>query len=313
VMLDLSDPANPTRAGCVDEDGYTHDAQCVNYAGPDASYQGREICINSNEDTLTIFDVTNKSGPVMVARQPYIGVGYTHQGWLTDDHRYFVLGDEADEITFGVNTRTYIWDLADLDNPAVIGIYDAATPAIDHNQYIHNGLLFQANYRAGLRVLSIDEIGDGTLSELGFLDTVPGDDNVGGGGSWSLFPYYDSGSVIISDSQGLFVAGLSGALAVDTDNDGVADSNDNCINIENADQRDSNGDGIGNVCDADLNDDCDVNFEDLAEMKLVFFTEDPDADLNGDDNVNFGDLAIMKDLFFAAPGPSGVPNDCAAR
>ncbi|MEL7448548.1 MAG: M4 family metallopeptidase [Pseudomonadota bacterium] len=94
------------------------------------------------------------------------------------------------------------------------------------------------------------------------------------------------------------------AVAPDSDGDGVSDAADNCTLVANPDQRDSNGDGIGNVCDADLNGDCAVNFLDLGEMKSVFFTPDADADLDGDGAVNFQDLASLKALFFAPPGPS---------
>ncbi|MEL7448270.1 MAG: hypothetical protein AAFN78_03625 [Pseudomonadota bacterium] len=96
----------------------------------------------------------------------------------------------------------------------------------------------------------------------------------------------------------------------DSDGDGLPDATDNCTAVANADQRDSNADGIGNACDADLTDDCAVNFEDLGAMKAEFFTADDDADLNGDGSVNFTDLGIMKEGFFAPPGPSGVPNIC---
>ncbi|MGH2544035.1 MAG: choice-of-anchor B family protein, partial [Ardenticatenaceae bacterium] len=81
-MVDISDPVNPTFAGCFSEDGYTHDVQCVVYSGPDPDYQGNEICFAANEDTLTIVDVTDKSAPLMLSRTPYAGSGYTHQGWL---------------------------------------------------------------------------------------------------------------------------------------------------------------------------------------------------------------------------------------
>ena len=36
---------------------------------------------------------------------------------------------------------------------------------------------------------------------------------------------------------------------VDGDDDGIADPNDNCPNIANADQADADGDGIGDECD----------------------------------------------------------------
>ena len=96
----------------------------------------------------------------------------------------------------------------------------------------------------------------------------------------------------------------------DTDEDGINDSADNCTNVANADQRDTDGDGFGNACDADFDNDCFVNFIDLAAMRLVFFTADIDIDLNGDGTVNFADLGILRALIFQPPGPSGVPNIC---
>lgn len=54
IFIDLSDPANPTSPGCASGDGYVHDAQCLVYRGPDAEYEGRDICYGYNEDTLTM-------------------------------------------------------------------------------------------------------------------------------------------------------------------------------------------------------------------------------------------------------------------
>lgn len=147
IMINVQEPANPTFAGCFGSDGYTHDVQCVNYQGPDPDHAGAEICIASNEDTVTIVDVTNKGAPVQLARKTYLGSAYTHQGWLTEDHRYFLLDDELDELNHGHNTRTRIWDVQDLDNPALIGSFDAPVASTDHNQYIKDGYTYQSKDR----------------------------------------------------------------------------------------------------------------------------------------------------------------------
>src|SRR5690606_9195402 len=103
-MVNIQDPLNPTFAGCFAEDGYTHDVQCVVYDGPDAEHQGKEICFASNEDTVTIVDVTDKQSPVMLSQAIYPNHAYTHQGWLTEDHRTFIGNDELDEMRFGHTT-----------------------------------------------------------------------------------------------------------------------------------------------------------------------------------------------------------------
>ena len=101
-----------------------------------------------------------------------------------------------------------------------------------------------------------------------------------------------------------------------SDDAGVTDDADNCTEAANADQRDTDGDGFGNVCDADITGDCSVTFADLGAFKAVFFPNpyDADADFNGDGSVNFGDLVLIKSSFFngpaPGPGPSGVPVGC---
>ena len=200
-MVDLQNPTSPTFAGCFTEDGYTHDVQCVVYRGPDAEHQGREICFASNEDTITLIDVTDKRAPVQLSRTSYPNVGYTHQGWLTDDHRYFFLDDEGDEFAFNLPTRTLIWDLVDLDDPQLLNEYFAETPNTDHNQYIVGDYLFQSNYAAGLRILDISDVANPV--EVAFLDTSPGDI---GGGSWSNYPFFASGIVVATGiTEGLFI------------------------------------------------------------------------------------------------------------
>ncbi len=205
-MIDITTPTNPVGAGCFASDGYTHDAQCVVYSGPDAEHLGREICFNSNEDTVTIVDVTDKMSPTQLSRTPYANSGYVHQGWLTPDQRYFIQDDEFDEIDNGHNTRTYTWDVSDLDAPVLTGFWDASGRSIDHNQYVKGNFNYQANYRRGLRILEIVEPETGTLSESAYFDTYPASDSNNFSGAWSVYPFFSSGIVIVSDiSRGLFI------------------------------------------------------------------------------------------------------------
>lgn len=104
--------------------------------------------------------------------------------------------------------------------------------------------------------------------------------------------------------------GSIGFAISDGDEDGVADTADNCPLVANVDQRDTDIDGIGNRCDADLNNDCVINAVDLGLFKSVFFGSDEDADFNGDGEVNPVDLGILKMQFFAAPGPGLPGNIC---
>ena len=92
----------------------------------------------------------------------------------------------------------------------------------------------------------------------------------------------------------------------DADGDLVPDECDNCTMAANPEQCDTDGDGYGNLCDSDLNNNGVVNTVDLGLFKSVFFTADPDADFNCNGVVNVTDLGIMKLNFLAPPGPSGV-------
>ena len=208
-IVDLQNPTNPLFAGAFSADGYTHDAQIVTYQGPDLAYLGLEIAFNSNEDTLTIVDLTNKSSPTMLSRTSYPQQKYSHQGWLTEDHRYFLMNDELDELQLSAvnKTRTHIWDVMDLDLPVYKGFYESSTlGTIDHNLYTHNGLVYEANYTSGLRILQPTDLANGVMTEVAFFDTYPTDNAVSFNGAWSVYPFFDSGSIIVSDRQnGLFV------------------------------------------------------------------------------------------------------------
>jgi choice-of-anchor B domain-containing protein len=213
-MVDISDPKSPEFQGCFQDKatgnagtGYSHDAQCVVYHGPDTRYTGKHICIGANETAISVADVTDKKNPIAVGRGTYPNVGYAHQGWFTDDHKYFYLDDELDELQgkAGPGTRTIIWDLTKLDDPIVAGEYHAPVKASDHNLYIKGDRMYNSNYVSGLRVVDIKDRTN--PKEIGYFDTVPvGTDDPGFGGSWSNFPYFKSGTILVtSGNEGLFL------------------------------------------------------------------------------------------------------------
>lgn len=211
-MINIQEPKNPTFAGCFAHantgrrgTGYSHDAQCVVYHGPDEEHAGKEICFGSNETALSISDVTDKKNPVALALEVYPNTAYTHQGWLTEDHSYFYMNDELDEVQgLTSNTRTMIWDVRDLDEPIMIREHLSENTSSDHNLYIKGNLMYQSNYNSGLRVFDVTDVEN--PREVAFFDTVPGEDFPAMDGSWSNYPFFESGIVVVtSGRQGLFL------------------------------------------------------------------------------------------------------------
>lgn len=205
-FVNIQDPLNPVAAGGFSADGYTHDAQVVTYIGPDADYVGSEIFIGSNGSgqIISIVDVTNKSNPQGISTLSYSNSGYTHQGWLTEDHRFFLLGDEFDESNVGFNTRTIVFDLTDLDNPVLSYEYFGATAAIDHNGYVKGDYYYLSNYAAGFRVLDISDIENDNIVEIGFFDTYQDNNDASYNGVWNVYPYFESENIMINDRSGGF-------------------------------------------------------------------------------------------------------------
>jgi len=210
IFVDISNPTNPTLLGDYTASGYSHDAQVITYNGPDLDHTGKQIYVgsNGNIDKVVILDVTDKNNVILISELSYPNTEYAHQGWFTEDHAFFILGDELDEQNFGFNSKTLIFDFTDLDNPNLSSSYFGTTPAIDHNGYVKGNEFYLANYRAGLRILDITNISASTnaMSETAFFDTFPASDSANFNGVWSVYPYFPSGNIIISDIEGgLFI------------------------------------------------------------------------------------------------------------
>ena len=226
--VNLSNPMHPTFGGCfsdvaleaspVTSPGYTHDAQCVLYSGPDADYVGHELCFAANEDVVRIFDVTDKQNVVIVSKAEYPLDAYTHQGWLTEDQRYLLVNDELDEYNKIVSTqRTIVFDVSDLDNPELDFVYDSGQTTIDHNLYVLGHLAYESNYEAGLRVLDLSGIGSGSLREVAYFDTYTPSTTAEFAGQWSNYPFFGNGLVIANDGEtGFFVLQVHPDVVVGT-------------------------------------------------------------------------------------------------
>ena len=236
-IVDLVDPSLPVFSQGFSEQGYSHDAQVVTYEGPDTEHTGKEIFFGSNEDKIVLVDVSNKLNIDTLSTEKYSNTQYTHQGWLTEDQKYFIVGDELDEYKGDVSfTRSIIFDVSDLDDPKVHYEFLNSTDAIDHNGYTHKNKFYLASYTAGLRVLDILNIDTKSISEIGFFDTF--NESVDSGfyntnfkvktnssacitedcdnpekgkvaefnGAWSVYPYFKSENILISDiNSGLFI------------------------------------------------------------------------------------------------------------
>ena len=204
--INLADPANPVDEGCWNTPNRIHEMQCVNYHGPDTRFTDKQICISGDEGKgISVYDVTNKNAVIKIVTRAYVGVSYTHQGWLTEDHKYFIVDDELDEQYLGVKTTLYLFDMTDLTNPVSTGTWVGKLPAIDHNLYIRGHYAYMASYSAGLRVFDIANVGSGSITEIGFFDTYPANDSAQFLAMWAPYPFWKSGVVTTSGAEGFFV------------------------------------------------------------------------------------------------------------
>ncbi len=111
--------------------------------------------------------------------------------------------------------------------------------------------------------------------------------------------------VVVANGGLTSVSGIA-LNPIDSDNDGVPDLGDNCTLVANPGQTDTDGDGFGNICDADFDNSNLVDFQDLLYMASVFRTGDPEADLDSSGTVNVLDYWRLLSLAGKPPGPAGV-------
>ena len=207
VIFDVSTPLAPTPVGAMLDDGYTHDSLCRNYRGADKDHKGDEICFNFNEDTVTIYNVTdNPQQPVQLSRTTYKAASYTHSGALSKDHNTLISTDEGDETSNQTPSTLFIWDVRDLDKPKLIDTWTANSLSIDHNVYSEADALFHANYNNGFRIMDLSKAHKGKLKEVAWIDTLPLADSPDFDGVWAAYPFLPSGNILVGDmTDGFYI------------------------------------------------------------------------------------------------------------
>ena len=215
IHIDISNPSLPSLDGGWTE-MYVHDAQVVTWH--DGALAGRELAFVAggfsggfSSTGLRIVDVTNPNNTQTLSTLFYPNSGYAHQVWLSSDRKYLYLNDELDEGATVSVTTTRVINVEDPANPFLHGTYTTGKAAIDHNLYTRDGVVYQANYRSGLRVF--DALDPANPVEVAYFDTFPNSDSASFNGAWSSYPFFPSGNVIISDiERGLFVVRVDADL-----------------------------------------------------------------------------------------------------
>ncbi len=297
LMVDISNPlANlsytsvpssiPSPSGNVNI-GYCHDAQVLIYNGPDTEHHGKELMIGAfsgSQDFVRILDVTDKNNIIILGNIDYSNKYYTHQGWFTEDERFFIVGDELDETNGpGFNTRTLVFDMEDLDNPSLHYTHYGATPAIDHNGYVKGNRFYLANYKAGMRVFKVDGLYDEvnpSMVEVEKFDTHPSSDSADYHGAWNVYPFFESGNIIISDlDEGLFVVKDPNfdntAPSINTQNINVTLAHTGAVTVDAIDVDNGSTDDQG-IIKRQINDQNSLTYtcDDLGDHVVTYKIED---------------------------------------
>ena len=211
-VYSLANPALPQFiAAAPPGSEYVHDATSLlitdeRTAQCGAGHDPCEVYVDFNENSVDLWDVTDKGAPARLSSTTYSDASYTHSGWPTADQRRIFVHDETEEIFGGLFTQIYTMNVDDLLNPFIVASYQGPGTATDHNGYVKNGFLYVSHYRRGLVVFdaSVPE----ELREIASFDTFlqPAANGAGTDGAWGVYPFFPSGTVVISDiSNGLFV------------------------------------------------------------------------------------------------------------
>jgi choice-of-anchor B domain-containing protein len=208
-VYSLANPAQPLLLTSPPGGQYMHDSTSLLITDSrtsqcDAGHNPCEVLADFNENTVDLWDVTNKSSPVLLSSTSYPAATYTHSGWPSADQRFLFVHDELEEIRRGLNTQMYTMSLDNLRAPSVVTSYTGSTTTTDHNGYTKGSFYYVSHYRRGLVVFDVSN--PNQLREVAHMDTflAPADNSAGTDGAWGVYPFFPSGTVAISDiSNGL--------------------------------------------------------------------------------------------------------------
>jgi choice-of-anchor B domain-containing protein len=211
-VYSLANPAAPSLISAAPTGTqYMHDSTSLTITDSrttqcDQGHNPCEILVDFNENSVDLWDMSDKAHAVRLSSTTYPTASYTHSGWPTADGRSLIFFDEFDEIRRGLNTEIYTMDLSDLRTPSIAVSYQGASTATDHNGYVKGNYLYMSHYRRGLVVFDVSNASQ--LKEVASFDTFlsPAADTAGTDGAWGVYPFLPSGTVLITDiSNGLFV------------------------------------------------------------------------------------------------------------
>lgn len=218
-ILDLTNPTAPVETAAPPAAEYVHDATTLVITDSRASaycYGGHNPCelyVDFNENTVDIWDVTDKTSLHQLSSTAYPGFGYVHSGWWSADKMFIFVQDELDELLFHHPTQLYVLDISDLTAPFISRIWTGPTPAIDHNGFVKGPHYYMSNYRRGLTILDVADANE--PRQIAFFDTYPASDSANFSGAWGTYPYLPDGTILVSDiNSGLFLLREQG-LAID--------------------------------------------------------------------------------------------------
>ncbi|BDS11029.1 choice-of-anchor B family protein [Aureispira anguillae] len=185
VFYDLTiDPDTPVVVGITNPGFYSHDI----YVRNDTMWSA-----NINDGFFTVFDISDKSNPQLLATQN-TSRNFCHNAWMSDDGQTLFTTDEKP----GAWIDAY--DVSDLSDIKRIDRWRTPNPnVVPHNVHVHNDFLVTSYYDDGLVIL--DASRPHNLVEVARYDTYPYPPNTEFDGAWGAYPFLPSGRILVSDRQ----------------------------------------------------------------------------------------------------------------